>query len=130
MRFISTKPTIMVGAPTANGTNGITTNGVLDWQKVAARRSKEIYEDIPNDYLVSPILLKGLNLTNLTHNSGILTLRELSIINLSATILLDRIRNGIFTAVEVTTAFCKSAAVAHQAVCVNTTMFNFINNWH
>lgn len=104
-----------------NGANGtITAHGVMDWKRVAANRRDDIYRDIPNEYLVPPNLLNNPSLVNLAQNSGILTARELSIISMTATGLLQCIRERKFTAVEVTTAFSKSASIAHQAVCFSS----------
>lgn len=86
------------------------------WPSVAARRRHEILVRIPKDYFVDHALLSGTNQSNLVRRCGLLSDRELSIIELTATELLKRIHNRIFTSVEVTKAFCKSAAVAHQAV--------------
>jgi amidase len=88
----------------------------LSWRCAAARRRTEIVTKIPDDYLVDNSLLCRTDQINLVQESGILTDRELSIINLTATELLRCIHNQEYTAVEVTTAFCKSAAIAHQAV--------------
>ena len=87
-----------------------------DWKIVAARRRHEIFSKIPAEYLVSPASLKPANLSNLVQTCGILTTRELMIVNSTAVALLKSIHSRKLTAVEVTTAFCKSAAIAHQAV--------------
>lgn len=87
------------------------------WKLVAARRQAEINNAIPTEYLVPLVQLEGLeNRIGLPEASGILTHRELEITALSATGLLQLLHNGTYTAVEVTTAFCKRAAIAHQAV--------------
>lgn len=41
---------------------------------------------------------------------------DISIISKDSVDLVECLRHGSFTAVEVTTAFCKTAAVAHQIV--------------
>jgi len=87
-----------------------------DWKEVAARRRHEILNKIPVEYRVSQALLKPTNLSNLVQTCGILTTRELGMVNSTAIKLLESIHSKRFTAVEVTTAFCKSAAIAHQAV--------------
>jgi amidase len=86
------------------------------WQDVAKRRREELYDVIPKDYLVSPALLKGKIFTSLPATCGILSQRELGITSLTASSLLKLIHKGAYTAVEVTKAFCKRAAIAHQAV--------------
>lgn len=89
----------------------------VTWQSVAKRRRQEINGRIPKEYFVHSRLENG-SRVHLTETCGILTERELGIINLSATSLLRKIHCRQYTSVEVTTAYCKSAAVAHQAVCV------------
>ncbi len=103
------------------------TNGTVDsdaiskaqatphWKAISARRQQEVYDKIPASYIISPNLLNELDRSKLVQRRGLLTERELSIISLSATEILERIHNRTFTSVEVTYAFCKSAAVAHQA---------------
>lgn len=87
------------------------------WKDIAQSRRDEINRAIPESFLVPPKLLEGTNHVNLARKSGIFTARELGILQLSATKLLERIHNQVLTSVEVATAFCKSAAIAHQAVC-------------
>lgn len=86
------------------------------WKETAARRRQEIDGAIPKEYLLNPTALQEHNLALLAYTCGLLSAREQSIIALSATELLKLIHDRTYTAVEVTTAFCKSAAVAHQAV--------------
>lgn len=86
------------------------------WQSVAQRRREEIVSKIPSEYLLPKSLLQGHNHSHLIEASGLLTPRELSIVSLTATKLLKCVHNGDFTSVEVTLAFCKTSAIAHQAV--------------
>lgn len=90
--------------------------GESSWEGVARRRRHEISSAIPRNYLVSPALLNKSNQVNLVEECGILSPRELSVLRMSAVGLLKRIHSREFTSLEVATAFCKSAAVAHQAV--------------
>lgn len=87
------------------------------WQDIAQRRRDDIKNAIPSSYLVSKdSLATGHNFMNLPETCSILNERELEITSLTATKLLHLIHTEVYTAVEVTTAFCKRAAVAHQAV--------------
>lgn len=88
------------------------------WQKIAAEKRQEIIAAIPQAYLVNEELLQGLNATDLPRRSGILTTRELDITESRAVDIVEQVRQRKYTAVEVTTAFCKRAAIAHQAVRV------------
>jgi amidase len=90
--------------------------GVPGWEQIAHRRRDEIYRAIPPSFLVPPDLLGGTNLVNLFQTCGILTPREICILQMSATKLLESIHRRAYSSVEVATAFCKSAAIAHQAV--------------
>lgn len=85
------------------------------WQTVAKRREVEIQMAIPKEYIVPPHLFQKTNNSKLVQTCGLLSPRELSIISLTATKLLEYIHNQTFTALKVTRAFCKSAAIAHQA---------------
>lgn len=97
------------------------------WQNTANRRRGEINDLIPDSYKISPTFLKGSNHVNLVETCGVLNSRELSILKLSATKLLELIHNQTFTSVEVATAFCKSAAIAHQAVKPSQQFSGFAN---
>lgn len=46
---------------------------------------------------------------------------EIKITNTDAVTIAEQIRNGAWSAVEVTTAFCHRAALAHQIVSISTT---------
>lgn len=86
------------------------------WEGTAAERQDQINAAIPLGYRVDQELLKGHNLIDLPRKSGILTAREIQITESRAIDLVDQLRGQTYSAVEVTTAFCKRAAIAHQAV--------------
>lgn len=86
------------------------------WQLVAARRRKEIQNAIPSEYALPSQLFNRKSHIDLPQTCGLLSNRELSITAFSATALLQRIHSRTYTAVEVAAAFCKRAAIAHQAV--------------
>ncbi|KAL1849577.1 hypothetical protein Plec18167_003179 [Paecilomyces lecythidis] len=95
-----------------------------NWCATAARRRQEIYARIPEECLVDRALLAQQNLVDLPYRCGILTPKELRITEHDAVELLRRIRDGTYSAVEVTRAFCKRAAIAHQATnCLAWVMF-------
>jgi hypothetical protein len=87
------------------------------WQSVAARRKHEINSTIPTEWLVPLYLLESKSSVDLVKRCGLLTEREVTIVYHTAVDLLQKLRERKYTAVEVTTAFCKAAAIAHQAVC-------------
>ncbi|KAG0646116.1 amidase [Hyphodiscus hymeniophilus] len=96
----------------------------LTWAAVAGRRQDEINNAIPEPYRLTTTLLEACNLIKLPETCGILEERELKITSHTATELLKLLHNETYTAVEVTKAFCKRAAVAHQATnCLAWIMF-------
>lgn len=48
--------------------------------------------------------------------SGLLSAEELAITEQTAAVLVDKLAKGELSSVQVTTAFCKRAAIAHQLV--------------
>lgn len=72
---------------------------------------------IPLEYRMHKIDARGIAPVHVREKCGMLTPREVEITSHSAVTLLERIHNEDYTAVEVTIAFCKAAAVAHQIVC-------------
>lgn len=92
-----------------------------DWRPISLARQNEINNAIPESHCISPAVFEGLqdprNLISIPDTCGILSQRELEITSMpSATKLLADIRNRVYTAVEVTMAFCKRASIAHQLV--------------
>lgn len=73
---------------------------------------------IPQEYLLPDDSLKNLpkDLTTIPGLNSHYTVREHDIINSEAETILEKIRDRLWTAVEVTKAFCKAAAVANQLV--------------
>ncbi|KAM3077270.1 hypothetical protein ACMFMG_003266 [Clarireedia jacksonii] len=87
------------------------------WQSVASKRKHDINSTIPTAWLVPLDLLESKSSIDLGKKCGLLTEREITIVYDTAVNLLQKIREREYTSVEVTTAFCKAAAIAHQAVC-------------
>lgn len=87
----------------------------IQWESVAARRRCEILNKIPQAYLISQDAIERAGV-NATRTSGVLDPREQGIVEKSATALLELIHSRQYSSVEVATAFCKSAALAHQLV--------------
>lgn len=90
------------------------------YHRIAADKKLQQSSKIPKDWLIPPI--QHLNLTNLMAISFTLTRGLLSEVERSitsdhdATALLEKLKAGIWSAEQVTTAFCKRAAIAHQLV--------------
>jgi amidase len=86
------------------------------WLDVASERKRKIEEKIPSQWRVDKTQLQAKCLVDLPRASELLTERELFITELSAVEILAAIREQNFSATETTMAFCKRAAIAHQAV--------------
>jgi amidase len=84
--------------------------------EMASERKRKIQGKIPSEWRVDKTQLQGKCLVDLPRASGLLTDKELLITELSAVQILVAMREQKFTATETTIAFCKRAAIAHQAV--------------
>lgn len=93
-------------------------SAVPTWQSIATRRQQEINSSIPSEWLLPTGLLQSKRPLDLVKTCGLLDEREVKIVYSAAVDLLEKMRTREYTAVEVTTAFCKASAVAHQAVCL------------
>ncbi|WPG97460.1 acetamidase [Acrodontium crateriforme] len=99
-----------------------------DWTSIAAKAQTRLINSIPSDWRIPPSKLPKddeLNVTGFPAKCGILNDFELEITESLATDIVGRLAAGEWTAVEVTTAFCKRAAIAHQVTrCLTITMFD------
>ncbi|KAF7926066.1 uncharacterized protein EAE97_010366 [Botrytis byssoidea] len=100
------------------------TSTASTWQAIATRRQQEIFSSIPSEWILPADLLKSKRPLDLMKTCGLLNEREIKIVYSTAVDLLEKMRTREYTAVEVTTAFCKASAVAHQATnCLAWTMY-------
>lgn len=86
------------------------------WEKRAADKRSRIEESIPTEWKIQS-LPKGDSVMDFPEKSGILSADEIRITKLSATDLVMYLARGELKSVNVTLAFCKRAALAHQLVC-------------
>ncbi|KAH7342550.1 general amidase-like protein [Rhexocercosporidium sp. MPI-PUGE-AT-0058] len=95
------------------------------WKAIAQRKRAELHSRIPSAWLLkSPPSPDVLDVRSVPQTSGILTSHELSITSShDATSLANAIRSCRLTAVEVTIAFCKRAAIAQQVCNCLTEIF-------
>lgn len=91
-------------------------SGQPTWLEVASERKRKLQEKIPTRWRVDKTQLQETCFIDLPRTSGLLTDQELLITELSAVQILTAVRERKFTATEITIAFCKRAAIAHQAV--------------
>ena len=99
------------------------------WSSEATRAKKAAQEAaIPSEWRISADKLPSADTKDVLPylaSSGILTSSELSIVSLPVSTLLSSLRTGQLTALSVTEAYCKAAAVAHQLVnCCTEMMFD------
>lgn len=101
-----------------------TTSTTDDWRTLVARKRKQLDAQLPSEWRLTEKFLATIPANgrlveaDVIRGSGILSEKELSITeNYSATELLDELSKGTLSSVEVTTAFCKRAAIAQQLVC-------------
>ena len=88
-----------------------------DWEKLCAERKEQQLQSIPKEWFVQlPPASQG-NIMDIPDTCGLLTDRELEITNTTdVDTLLGKLALGLWTSVEVTTAFYKRAIVAQQLV--------------
>ena len=89
------------------------------WDEIAAAKREALSELIPPEYRIPQHLLppaEQLDVTTFPRESGWFSQKELDITDSTATHILDRIATQEWTSEEVTKAFCKRAAAAHQLV--------------
>lgn len=90
------------------------------WQEVAAAKVEELIASIPAEWIIPASILPSKTTTNVSTfvaQSGMFNAREIEVTASSATKIAAQVAAREWTAEEVTRAFCKSAAVAHQLVC-------------
>lgn len=87
------------------------------WQELAAEKKARQAASIPKEWLIVPPSEDVLDVTDIPTKCGLLSARDLEITEVSSVaVLLSKIATGTWTSVEVTTAFCKRAIIAHQVV--------------
>ena len=91
----------------------------LHYKEIAIIAQKRREEAIPQELLLPKEALSKLpcNLTTIPETSKHFTIEELEIMESEAEDILLKIKNKIWTSLEVTKAFIKAAVVAQQLVC-------------
>jgi amidase len=89
------------------------------WEEIAAGKRAALLSSIPKEWLI-PANIKPpdsqRDVTGFPNDSGWFTQRELELTSVSAVELLEKLGNGKWSSEDVTAAFCKRAAAAHQLV--------------
>lgn len=103
---------------------------LLTWQEKVAAKQAEAWAKIPSEWRLPADILQQvesdkLDILAVPAKCGILNNQELNITEIpDATALRDKLAAGELSATEVTTAFCKRAAIAQQLTfCLTETMF-------
>jgi amidase len=95
------------------------------WEKVRDAKKAEQDARIPTEWKLKDLPSDSVrDLRPYAKISGILSERELEITDEDATSLVDKLASGVYSAVEVVTAYCKRAAVGHQLInCLTEIVF-------
>lgn len=92
-----------------------------NYQIIAVEKQLRRQSKIPKEWLLHGSYHGVTNLMDVPATCGILSDLELHITSThDATALLEKLRSGIWSAEQVTVAFCKRAAISHQLVRTNT----------
>lgn len=94
----------------------------ITWQQIAETYKAQLDAKIPTKWRLDADNIPN-NASTLIRDSGILNETELDIVRLDATALAQAIASRQYTSVEVTTAYLKAAAIAHQALNCLTDYF-------
>lgn len=90
------------------------------WQSKAAAKRAAILASIPKEWRLSPAQLKlaeGVRDITGPFMQQFLSKDEVAIVSLDSVPIVEAVKAGILSAVQVTKAFCRAAAIAHQIVC-------------
>ncbi|KAL3464859.1 amidase signature domain-containing protein [Aspergillus heterothallicus] len=100
----------------------------MSWEQIAEKKRQALRESIPSQWIIPEEILPPADQADVTtfpRESGFFTERELEITSTNATILLEKLASAEWSSEEVTTAFCKTAAVAHQLTnCLSEIFFD------
>jgi hypothetical protein len=91
----------------------------MTWEDIGKKARARLDESIPSEWRVPKDKMPPADQASALDtpaSSGLFSEDELSITTSSATHIVQKIASGEWTAVDVTRAFCKRAAVAHQLV--------------
>lgn len=107
-----------------------TKSSTKDWQALAKEKRKSVFTKIPNDWLLPTSLTSQftetstLSVIDIPRRCGLLNAQELEITEVfDAQDLACMLETGKLSSVEVVTAFCKRAAIAHQCTNCLTEVF-------
>jgi amidase len=95
-----------------------------EWEQIAAKKREALMQSIPSEWII-PDAIKPpddqFNVMDFPRTSGWFSDRELEITGRDAVYILEMLRGREWTSEDVTRAFCKTAAAAHQLVRFDST---------
>ncbi|KAJ9365554.1 acetamidase [Paecilomyces variotii] len=98
------------------------------WERIAAAKRQALRDAIPAEWVIPAEILppeEETDVTTFLRESGWFTDREVEITSTPAPELLAELSSGSCTSEEVTKAFCKAAAAAHQLTnCLSEILFD------
>ncbi|KAF4879008.1 Acetamidase [Colletotrichum siamense] len=104
------------------------TEGSAPWELAGAKKREALASSIPSEWRIPQNLLPPESQEDVTgwpETSGWFTPKELAITELNAAELLPKLASGELKSIDVTKAFCKRAAAAHQLTnCLSETCFD------
>lgn len=90
-----------------------------NWQKIAQQKQQEIKKAIPSEWIIPAEIFPPdtqADVSTFLSRSGWFTQREIEIVSTDALMALSHLSGGSWKSEEVTRAYCKTAAAAHQLV--------------
>lgn len=105
---------------------------IANWEQVTASKRASVAQKIPSEWRLPSSVTSQisensyLSVLDVPRSSGLLTEKELELTErYDATALVELMSAGTVKSVDVVTAFCKRAAIAHQTVnCLTEIMFD------
>ncbi|CRG85245.1 amidase [Talaromyces islandicus] len=89
---------------------------MAEWETLAADKRARLEKTIPAEWKIPSVPESDSSYLDIPATSGVLSETELQITGSSATELVAKLASGELKSVDVTLAFCKRAAIAHQLV--------------
>ena len=96
------------------------------WKEISAKAQEKTSASIPPEWRIPKDQLPApeqLDVTGFPAKCGLLTENELAITDSYATDIVQKIAAGEWKAEDVTRAFCKRAAIAHQVVGLHRSFY-------
>lgn len=89
-----------------------------NWRERAAAKKQQQQASLPKEWVLTNLPDKSqIDVSGFPRTCGLLSAREIEITESHIDVILSNLAKGVWTAVDVTTAFSKRAIVAHQLVC-------------